>query len=259
MKRSNGIRISPIIIVCLAAALICSCQKDSKLKRAVEEMNKECPMDMGAIGEMTGFEYKDGNVVMSYDVHENIVNIDALKANPDLMKQSALTMFSNSDTEGTQNLLNDMEEAGAGLTLKYTGIETGSTVSVTLTHEELVEARNSTNGDSDPDAVLENEVEVTNAQMPMEAGNGITITQLTIDGDYVIYDCSVDEDLISVEAIQESADEVKETLKQELSADEPASVMFIQMCKNAGKGIGYRYIGNQSGEECLVTIETSEL
>lgn len=259
MKRANLMRVNPLIIICMAVVMICSCQKDSKLKRAVEEMNEECPIDMGTVGEMTSFEYKDGNVIMSYNVNEDIVNIDALQANPDLMRQTALTMFTNSEKGGTKNLLADMEEAGAGLTLQYTGIESGKTVSVTLTSEELAEAKETANDDTDPDAVLEKEVEVTNAQMPMEAGSGITITSLVIEGDYVIYNCSVDESIVTVEDIQAGAEEAKASMKQALTTDDPANTLFIQMCKNAGKGIGYRYIGNQTSDECTITIDASEL
>lgn len=235
MKRTNLMRVNPLIIICMAVVMICSCQKDSKLKRAVEEMNEECPIDMGTLGEMTSFEYKDGNVIMSHNVNEDIVNIDALQANPDLMRQTALTMFTNSEKGGTKNLLADMEEAGAGLTLQYTGIESGKTVSVTLTSEELAEAKETANDDTDPDAVLEKEVEVTNAQMPMEVGSGITITSLVIEGDYVIYNRSVDESIVSVEDIQAGAEEAKASMKQALTTDDPANTLFIQMCKNAGK------------------------
>ena len=35
--------------------------------------------------------------------------------------------------------------------------------------------------------------------------------------------------------------------------------MFLKICKDADKGIAYRYIGDTSGDACIIKISVSEL
>lgn len=50
---------------------------------------------MGEAGELTGVEMADGNAVITITVNEQLFNIDALKANPDLLHRTLVQNFCN--------------------------------------------------------------------------------------------------------------------------------------------------------------------
>ncbi len=108
---------------------------------------------------------------------------------------------------------------------------------------------------------LEKQVEVANKQLPMSAGNGITVSSVSIEGDYIVYKVDVDESLISIDLLNESVSQMKEAMKAEFinRMSDPDVQKLCKVCRDNNKGIAYHYIGNQSGEKCIVQIESNEL
>lgn len=66
-----------------------------KLKLAIAAANKQCPMDMGASGEISSITFDGSDVVYVLLMNESFLNIDALKENPDAMKSAVTVMFGN--------------------------------------------------------------------------------------------------------------------------------------------------------------------
>ena len=71
-----------ILFVCAITSVFCGCV-ENKLKAAVEESNKSCPISLGISGELTSFSYKDNSVQILYTLDEQFADIDALAANPE--------------------------------------------------------------------------------------------------------------------------------------------------------------------------------
>ena len=68
-------------LMMLFTLCVCAENHDLELQRIIRQVNEQCPMSMGAMGEMTSASYTKGDVVMVYRVNENVVNIDALNEN----------------------------------------------------------------------------------------------------------------------------------------------------------------------------------
>lgn len=236
--------------------LLASCG-ESKLQKIVETANMECPMSMGTLGEVTSIELEDGNVVFNYSVNENVVNIDFLNENPDMMKRNAAMMFKN-PTGDIKMMFDALEEENAGLILRYKGKSSGKIASISLSRKEIVELGNSTD-EKDPEAVLEAQVETTNAQCPMQIAPGMIITHLSIEGDCVVYNVECDESSYSIAAIRSNKEQAKQEIKNSIDSSDPTMAMFIKICKDAEKGIAYKYIGDTSEETCVIKISESEL
>lgn len=237
-------------------ALVPSCG-ESKLQKMVEASNMECPISMGMLGELTSIELEDGNVVFYCSVNENVVNIDFLNENPDMMKRNAAMMFKN-PTGDIKKMFDALEEENSGLILSYKGKSSGKIASISLSRKEIVELGNSTD-EKDPEAILEAQVETTNAQCPMQIASGMVITHLSIEGDYVVYNVECDESLYSIAAIRSNKVQAKQGIKNSIDLSDPTMVVFIKICKDAEKGIAYKYIGDTSEETCVIKISLSEL
>ena len=80
LKKSSG-----FILLCsisLLMLVMTGCQ-EAKLKTVIAVANKQCPIDMGAVGTITSIIYDGNNVVYTLNMNEEITNIKILKDNPE--------------------------------------------------------------------------------------------------------------------------------------------------------------------------------
>lgn len=246
------------MVMCFfVAILMVSCQ-DSKLKQIVEQLNQECPMSMGEAGEFTSVQYEDGNVVMNYTINEDYLDIDALNKNKDVLKDYGTTFIQNA-TGDTKELIDALSKEGAGWTIRFKGQTSGKTVSLTLSRNDILNASKVDVKDKDPLSIIEGVIRLTNAQMPEDIEEGLTITEVSLEDRYVVYNVSCDESIISIRALRENTQELKSEILGNFDMSNMAIAKFIQNCKKANVGIAYRYIGNDSGKSCLIKIPVSEL
>ena len=80
LKKSSG-----FILLCsisLLMLVMTGCQ-EAKLKTVIGVANKQCPIDMGAVGTITSIIYDGNNVVYTLNMNEEITNIKILKDNPE--------------------------------------------------------------------------------------------------------------------------------------------------------------------------------
>lgn len=236
--------------------LLASCG-ESKLQKIVEASNMECPMSMGTLGEVTSIELEDGNVVFNYSVNENIVNIDFLNENPDLIKQNAAMMFKNQSGE-MRKMFEAIEEGNAGLIMRYKGRTSGKVASISLSRKDIEDIDGS-DDEKDPVAILEGQVEITNAQYPMQIADGMSITHVAIENDYVVYNVVCDEEIYSIDVFNANKSQVKEEILNSFYENDPSIALFVKFCREADKGIAYKYIGDDSGNTCTIKISVSEL
>lgn len=101
---------------------------------------------------------------------------------------------------------------------------------------------------------LHQEVALENNGTPYEAGLGMTVEKAEIEGNYVSYYYSVDEEKVSITQLRQNKAAVKKMIKQFASGTD-----FAQMCIDAYKGVKYTYVGSSSGDKFVVILEPSEL
>jgi len=229
---------------------------EAKYKAVVEQVNKECPISIGVAGELVNVAFEDGNFIYNFNINESVSNIESLSNNPHLMKDALAAMLRNPNQD-IKPMMDMIEEDKIGITINYVGNDSGKKASITFGYDDLMEAKNT---EPTPDEILRTQVDLTNAGCPMPVEEGLVMTKLEIEGDYVVYYYSVDEDQLSISLLNQS----KEILKDDLIAslkqlgDDPSAKLFINACKTSNKGVGYKYVGNTTQEECLVLIELSE-
>ena len=256
LKKSSG-----FILLCsisLLMLVMTGCQ-EAKLKTVIAVANKQCPIDMGAVGTITSI-YDGNNVVYTLNMNEEITNIKILKDNPESMKSSITMMFQNPAAD-VKEMLKLMAKCNSGLHMIFVGNKSGEQAVCELTAEELKEVIN-TNADpaQSGQTKLEAQLKMANLQFPMQASEEVIVEKIEVIGESVVYICSVDEELCPISQIEENAAEVKEGIVSMLASQtDPATQLFIKTCVNNNKNIMYRYIGKESGKQHDVVIPVSDL
>lgn len=107
---------------------------------------------------------------------------------------------------------------------------------------------------------LEEIVEVANEDLPETIDEGLIMTKIVIEGNYLVYICSVDEDEYDIDMIRESKNEVKNAIKKDLLNPNDSDIQYTRrMCKKYHKGIAYRYVGRDSRDSYTIYISSKEL
>lgn len=225
---------------------------------AMDEIKKSLPIPVGMLGEMTRFDIEGNNMVMELTVNETAVNIDALKSNPELMHELVVSTATNSSNPSLDLFLDLIDKADMGLELVYVGKSSGNSVSSVLTSDEI-KKRNVIQ--RDPQELLAKQIEVTNLQMPMDLGYGMVMVKFQREGDYIVTYCECDESMISIDALKENVAAMKTSFKSTMTSNaaDPSVSELVRICKDAGVGIKYKYIGKSSGKSVTVGLSADEL
>ena len=110
---------------------------------------------------------------------------------------------------------------------------------------------------NDPEALLQEVVTTTQSMLPMDVGDGITCTDISLDDNYLTYYFECDEDSTSMDsALVELSN--REEFLSELVAD-PDMAQLLKTIKAANRGYAATYTGNTSGKTATITFEADEL
>ena len=231
----------------------------SDLKTVVAFVDQMCPISAGSAGNMTALKLTETALVIEVEVNEEYIDLDALRSNPSVMRNNFEAMVQNAS--GYMDTLYTLLAASdKGFVLKYTGASTGKKYSCSLTNKELKSLVEGRGAKRDPMELLNGQIAVTNLQMPMKVGEGLTIDKVYVDGNYVVYNCITDESLYPIDALNDAKAEMKKAIAQDVfNLSDPTMVNFMKICVEAGKGIAYQYVGNTTGKKCFIGYSVFEL
>ena len=220
----------------------------------VKQVNEDLPMSLGALGSLVGLEVEDGYLHIIANVDENMLNIDALNAEPELLRNGLRQMVAYGGEGDMQYVFDELKKTGLGLKITYIGNDSGKRATASMSNAEL--KQNST-GNGDANELLNTQIKITNNQMPMDLGYGMQITKLERIGDYIIYFVEMDD--VFFEVFGEMQDDLREELANGMNSDDRSIVLLKQLCKSVNCGIGYRIIARTSGESFDILFSSDEL
>ena len=124
-----------------------------------------------------------------------------------------------------------------------------------LTPEEL-EILESMN----PVDVLKLGIQAANSECPFEIDEGMVCTKIIMEKKNVMYYVECDEILFDISTLSDASDLLKAILVEEFNnTEDPDIAMFRNMCKKAGYGIGYCFVGNKSQKKVKAALSAKEL
>lgn len=245
------------LLCALCFLLVVASCSESGLPEMVEYLNQECPQSIGDFGEITSYQYIDGNLKITFSVNEEYMDFDLISENEEIWKSNLLTLFQN-DSGSMSSLFDKLAEANAGFTCLYVGKQSGREYNLTISRRDI--AKISKSKVKDPISALQSKINILEAQLPVVIEEGIVMSSIEIAGEYVVYVCECDEDLYDISEMQNYQNDIKQSLLCSF-ADESdgATQQEISLIKNANMGCKYMFVGNQTGKSILITIEYSEL
>ena len=124
-----------------------------------------------------------------------------------------------------------------------------------LTPEEL-EVLESMN----PVEVLKLGIQSANSECPFEIDEGMVCTKIIMENKNVMYYVECDEILFDISTLSDASDLLKAILVEEFNdTEDPDIALFRNMCKKAGYGIGYCFVGNKSKKKVKAAVSAKEL
>lgn len=244
----------------LVVMLLSACATPEKrLNEAVKQVNSECPIGYGMAGELSKVAVEDTSVVLSLKMNESFVNLDALKANPSMLKTTLKTLFID-PPYAVRELLELMIVCKKSLRCVYEGASSDKSASATLTVDDIQNLLDAKVDEAEKnDARLEESIKISNLSCPVDLGNGLVMEGMQVEGDNVVYVYSLDETQADIEQMKTKTAQIRQGIRQSLSSNDPSLRQFVQMCVDCNKGIVYRYVGSTSGDILEISFLVSEL
>ena len=233
--------------------------QDDDMSEVLNELNKDCPMDMGEGMTLSHFGYDGANLVLNIKYEDDAAGetLQALKEYPDLMRESMLlTMVEDPDMAA---LIEGLKDAGMGISIVIKGTRSRKSVEYTFSVNELEKAMKNKGKPSVDDVTVDGNDEldamllIASAACPIQMNEAMSITAIVHEGDIVIMEMTIfDGDTYDgMCAIGEAT--VRQAVEDVSFAD------MLMICKQYNVGFGLRFRKAGTLESCLFTLPYSEL
>ena len=254
MKKLHTLK-TTLCMVLFVTVLGCN-NASAQITEIIKEFNKQMPMSLGIMGEMTKVSVNGNYFEMTCSVNEDVVNLPALKNNPDLMHDNLVQMVTNSNIDGMDFIIGELVKSKLGMKMTYIGKTSRAQVTATLNANEIKQRSNQSSS-KNPIELLDSQIRLTNIQLPMDLGNNMTLDRMVREKNYLVYYYSWTDDMVDL--LNLSKDEMKTEIKKSLKSDDPSFVMMKNMCKDAGIGMAFCYVGRETGKKCTIRVSYKEL
>lgn len=249
-----------ISVAAMAVATVsCGSPAKNELRLNVEQVNKECPIDLGSTGVLESARYvqDDNEAVFTYVINEDDGTDIASLSKVSGEQKAFMTSFLQGES-GNQ-FLGLLVRADAALTFVYRGESSNDSVSVTLTSAELKDIAASEVSDNNRLEQLERIIAITNGQCPSVIDEGLTMTAARLEGNYIVFYYDIDSDVVSIreEDVDEFAEATREALREELT--DASGLSQLELMKECGIGTKYVYTPSDSTTPVVIEITPEEV
>ena len=251
-----------VLMLASVVLMLLSCDsnvaKKTLLKNDVEKIQKELPVRLGSMGDLTTVTYEDDVVTLTYLLNEKLNDIDGLIKDTTLVKENFQCMVARNNT--FQKMIKEIADADASLVLNYKGKTSGKVASVTISKEEMANTDSFIlTGTAAAEKLVANITRLERNRMPTDVGSGVKIVDAFWEGDNYVYLATLSKSLYTIEGLR-MAD--KNAMKQGVIAalaSEPSSRTFIEAMITLRKNVGYRYQIEGSKDHVDILVSYSEL
>ena len=251
-----------VLMLASVVLMLLSCDsngaKKTLLKNDVEKIQKELPVRLGSMGDLTTVTYEDDVVTLTYLLNEKLNDIDGLIKDTTLVKENFQCMVARNNA--FQKMVKEIADADASLVLNYKGKTSGKVASVTISKEEMANTDNFIlTGTAAAEKLVANITRLERNRMPTDVGSGVKIVDAFWEGDNYVYLATLSKSLYTIEGLR-MAD--KNAMKQGVIAalaNEPSSRTFIEAMITLRKNVGYRYQIEGSKDHVDIMVSYSEL
>lgn len=243
----------------LASFMFNSCDSSKrKLKADIELANRDCPMDLGIAGEISSVEFDEDadEVIMTVTFRKELpLKMSVLNKLKDPLKRAMLSGLAKS--ESSNELTQEIAKADSKMTFVMQTEDTNENIRINISKDEVKRLAQGEIDPLSPRELLEFNVTSTNAQCPMRVDEITILTKVSLEGNYFVYNYSINENAVSFEIVKQNKSVIEENIRRGFS--DPVFKNVISVCKEANTGILYRYVGDISGNVFVIKFNPSEL
>ena len=225
------------------------------LKNHVEVINKQCPIDLGILGEVTHVDLDGRTIVYHVSTNPNVLNVGRLKDHQKDVKQGILLNFSNDKATLAQFIA-----AKCNLRYEYTDSQSDERLVIDISADDL---KNVDALVANPEELarkrVENFVTTGRLQLPLHVDEVTTLDDIIVEGDNVGYVYTIDETAISPDTIRARLSMLRENIKSSLKGEDLSMTMLVDALTNDHKGLIYRYFLSKSKERFDITFTPEEI
>lgn len=244
-----------LILTALSIAFL-SCNGGSKLKELVNEMKAVCPISMGNMGVIDGIEFDNNTIIMTYLLQDGVIDFNGVMANEESFRNNILLGYANNTDEGLKKFLEAIIEEGANLQLVFKN-KSGEDVTLFFTSEEL--KKNSPGTDANPEVLLKTIADNARLQTPQLIDEGLVITDVTLDDNYLTYVYSCDESLYDIDFMNENDDLVRTEIITGFAFNDAIQNRLLVLLDQTNRELAYRYVGESSGKNCTFFVKPQDI
>lgn len=221
------------------------------LKENVIFTNKQLPFKAGFFT-MQKVEIQNNDYIVYMNIDENQQDLDEYIDN---MNKSKSNMFSLVAGQ-RQEIAKVFIASGLNIRLKVTGNLSKRTRQILLSSTEI---KNSLYNHYSSEEYLKDIVDELKKNIPEDWGDGLTLTEIKIEGNYICYQIKTDETILTIpllDKISHSEDnEMENSIIEELNNSNDTIELFLIRClKRSNMGIKYTYWSEKTPKSVVFVI-----
>ena len=260
--RIIGIALVCLIVICNITKIIIRPIYENSFTAQVARANQDCPIPVAlGNGAITAIHLENGYLTyyLSYDCpfYNLISQVDQEK-----VKEASLMCFLCLNGQGDNHggvLMDKLVEENCGLKIVISNSAKGK-YECSATVQDILSMRRQF--ELDPHealySLLSMSMEAERANLPMQIGEGIVMTDYSLDGENIVITAEMDENLYSIDELNANISAVKNSMIKDGVNDADSKALF-DLCKVSHTGLVYRYVGNHSRRQCNVVITSDEI
>jgi hypothetical protein len=233
-----------------------SCTEGDVIETFAKEVNKECPIALSSVNNITAVEFENKTLTYRITMDEEFTNITALSKHISTLRLNALAMITGSDGN-VRKLYEAAAGEGVSVRFVYIGSLTGQETSVLLSSYQIERALNEKKETGI--SALEAEIKFANISLPIDTGDGLIVRKVGLYDNTVYYVYDVNEDLISMSELKKNASECKRGLIRDFKESSVEEKKMFEMMFEEGCSLACKYKGTTTGKEVTIIIDNNEI
>ena len=220
------------------------------LREDLEVSNRQLPMTMSFFT-LEKMEIKGGDYLTYATIYEDRMDFDEYVAN---IKKNRSNLFSLA-AGNNPNFARLFVESGLDFKFIVTGKPSNRKEVIVVSAEELQMSQESGDNYSAKDFMLDL-IEEMKSEVPSDWGDGLSLTDVYAEGNYMCYKVHTDESVITMALLRmsESADLVDGAIEEWNETTDPEELLFVRYLVKSGMGVKYIYWSRGHSDEITVTI-----
>lgn len=248
--------------------LITSCVDESsqarlRIKKQLDSINNQCPIDMGMI-KIDGMSMDNDTIVIQYSVDDNYYPVKIMgeiykKHKKDINTTTYLSFFEG--FSDTTNMKKNLILMNANIKYIVYGKSSFDKYEMFISNGEIqkLSKRNITEYERNM-LRIKNKLSGEAYKCPYEIEKGMWMDNVYLENKYITFKINVDENLYSISLLRSIPQELKAVLLENVQ-NLPSLMAYSELLAidNCHLGIQYLYVGSKSGDIASVKLEPSDM